>query len=214
MLPPCVNCGLLFAQATLSDYYYQLNCISNNGGSGSYNRTTWEKCCDVRALCPDNGVREFCCWNTANSPSHVAAMGGISAALTMVNIACIWIFAALMFYLKEVAPLPNKSELWTSLVPKARQFNMAVNRGEIKQDEIAKEVDRQREQAKVRPHLERQVPIGRGGLQTEAIGTAGGAFVFPTTNVRGSKKSVFRELAELFDFQKQQQQEDDEGLMV
>jgi hypothetical protein len=90
----------------MTSYYYVPSCVSNG-----LNVTVWQSCCDGMSstpACPASAYPGFCCFNTRVSPLQVAGMGGISAALTIVNIVCIWVFAALMFYVKEVAPLPNK----------------------------------------------------------------------------------------------------------
>jgi len=107
LLPPCVNTGLLFAEATLRDYYFDPTCLSNGN-----NISTWSDCCLDRLAterCPTNTeFPNFCCTNIYYSPAAYESMGGISLALTIVNITCIWIFGSLTFLLKEVAPLPNK----------------------------------------------------------------------------------------------------------
>lgn len=107
LLPPCVNCGLLFAQASLEAYYYNPTCLSNGN-----NVTTWESCCHgslSTPRCPTNtDYPAFCCQSVTYPPLAVANMAGISLALFGVNILCIWVFGALTFLLKEVAPLPNK----------------------------------------------------------------------------------------------------------
>jgi hypothetical protein len=57
-------------------------------------------------------------------------IGGISLALTVVNIVCIWISGIAMFALKEVAPVKSKSAFWTNDIKVAR----AIKKGDKKID--------------------------------------------------------------------------------
>ena len=143
LLPPAVNCGLLFAEASLSSYYYTSFCLIND-----WNATVWEQCCRgvVSTLsCPSSATYpDFCCTNTHYSPIQIANMGGISLLLTIVNIICIYIFGMATFKLKEVAPLKGKSSLWRQLVPETRAFNRAYNRGQVNLSELRHELKSQR----------------------------------------------------------------------
>jgi hypothetical protein len=47
-------------------------------------------------------------------------IGGISLALTVVNIVCIWVSGILMFAIKEVAPSKSKSAFWARDIKVAR----------------------------------------------------------------------------------------------
>jgi hypothetical protein len=133
--------------------------------------------------------------NTYWSPNDIASMGGFSLALTLVNIACIWVFAALMFWVKEVAPLPNKSELWTTLVPEARKFNVAVLRGKIKSDALEQEI-----KSMEASRGAENPKIGKGGLRTQrppgfvAYGTQNRAELRRKTNAN----RIFQNLVSVF----------------
>lgn len=59
------------------------------------------------------------------SGEDFARIAGISFALTVVNIVCIWVFGMLMFKIKEVAPSKTKSAFWAKDIKTAR----AVQRG-------------------------------------------------------------------------------------
>ena len=48
----------------------------------------------------------FCCTAQFYTTSELVQMAFISLALTVVNIACIWVAATMMFYVKNIAPLP------------------------------------------------------------------------------------------------------------
>lgn len=58
-------------------------------------------------------------------PYNFNFMAGTSFALTMLNIICIWVFAILMFYVKEVAPTRSKTAFWSQDIKVAR----AVQKG-------------------------------------------------------------------------------------
>jgi hypothetical protein len=63
------------------------------------------------------------------------------------------------------------------LVPKARKFNLAVQRGEITEAEVRDEVKKGRISAEGH-RLTRGLPIGKGALQLREAGAWG--MVFPT----------------------------------
>ena len=52
-----------------------------------------------------------------------AKIGGISLALTLVNILCIWIAGLIMFEIKEVAPTQSKNAFWAKDIKVARELN-------------------------------------------------------------------------------------------
>lgn len=52
-----------------------------------------------------------------------AKIGGISFALTVVNIFCIWISGLVMFEIKEVAPTQSKNAFWAKDIKVARELN-------------------------------------------------------------------------------------------
>lgn len=47
--------------------------------------------------------------------------GGISLALTIVNIICIWVSGVFTFWLKEVTPISNKNAFWTRDIKNYRE---------------------------------------------------------------------------------------------
>lgn len=56
-----------------------------------------------------------------------AAIGGISFALTVLNIFCIWIAGLLMFGIKEVAPTKEKNAFWARDLKVAAELNQSPN---------------------------------------------------------------------------------------
>jgi hypothetical protein len=55
--------------------------------------------------------------------SDFVVIGGISFALTVLNIICIWISGLIMFEIKKVAPLEGKKAFWTKDIKLAREWN-------------------------------------------------------------------------------------------
>jgi len=53
----------------------------------------------------------------------LAKIGGISLALTVINIFCIWISGLVMFEIKEVAPSQSKNAFWAKDIKVARELN-------------------------------------------------------------------------------------------
>jgi len=52
------------------------------------------------------------CTNNAGDDTDYWTLGGISFALTVVNIICIWLAGTFTFKLKEVAPIHDKNAFW------------------------------------------------------------------------------------------------------
>ena len=112
-----------------------------------------------------------------------------------------------MFYLKEVAPLPGKSDLWSTFVPKAREFNVAVNKGEIKEDALKEEIKRRASAKRNKPRRlvrENAMQTNRRGLQFD--GSTGG-FIFGKRD--DNKVKLVKELGVLFG-----DDDETEGLVV
>ena len=63
-------------------------------------------------------------------------MSAWSLLLTTGNIICIWIAGVIMFKIKEVSPIPDKSEFWDVHVGNVRKYNDALNKE--KGEELAK----------------------------------------------------------------------------
>jgi hypothetical protein len=168
LLPPCVNTGLLFAEAALDTMYFAQDCVV---GNQTYAQAieVWNACCtrnfaDACISKLDVPYPDYCCTSAFFSEIAFGMMGFISFLLTLVNITCIVVFASLTFYFKEVAPLPNKSELWSSILPQARRFNQAAAKGEHTLSSLHEDLGEELSHAPL---------IGQGGLQTRAIGETG-----------------------------------------
>jgi len=87
------------------------------------------------------------------NPYNFNKIAGISFALTMLNIVCIWISGIAMFYVKEVAPARSKSAFWSRDIKMARAIQKGsrtgINLAAIKsglQDSIEKEREAIRQQ--------------------------------------------------------------------
>lgn len=52
-----------------------------------------------------------------------ALIGGVSFALTAINIICIWVSGIVMFEIKEVAPTKQKNAFWANDIKEARELN-------------------------------------------------------------------------------------------
>lgn len=60
---------------------------------------------------------------TGETASEMAVVGGISFALTVINILCIWASGLVMFEIKEVAPTQKKNAFWAKDIKIARELN-------------------------------------------------------------------------------------------
>jgi uncharacterized hydrophobic protein (TIGR00271 family) len=60
---------------------------------------------------------------TQGNSSELLRLGLISLLLTILNIVCIFITAVAVFKIKEVAPIPNKTDFWKYAIPEARVLN-------------------------------------------------------------------------------------------
>ena len=63
--------------------------------------------------------------NDFKNAGEFAVIGGISFALTALNIVCIWISEIAMFEIKEVAPTESKGAFWQTDLKVARELNTA-----------------------------------------------------------------------------------------
>lgn len=68
--------------------------------------------------------------DSGNDQNDFARIGAISFALTVINIACIWVAGIVMFEIKEVAPIASKGAFWERDIKTARQMNKKSKRGE------------------------------------------------------------------------------------
>jgi hypothetical protein len=124
LLVPAVNAGMLFADATLVDYYFSLACLSS-----SATLKTWQNCCTYAddtempgTSCPQVQYAEFCCATTIDDAGTLAMKGGISTLTVVVNAVCICVFASIMFAIKQIRP-GREALFFTVLIPQTRVFN-------------------------------------------------------------------------------------------
>ena len=68
--------------------------------------------------------------NSQKSATDLVIIGGISFALTVLNIVCIWVAGIIMFHIKEVAPAEEKGAFWDRDIRVARELNKKGKSGE------------------------------------------------------------------------------------
>eukprot|EP00123_Amoebidium_parasiticum_P000861 comp11769_c0_seq1/m.6369 comp11769_c0_seq1/g.6369 ORF comp11769_c0_seq1/g.6369 comp11769_c0_seq1/m.6369 type:complete len:524 (-) comp11769_c0_seq1:13-1584(-) len=86
LLPPAVNCGMMWAYAIVGPYL-----------------------------------------DDTLTGSELFQQGGWSFFLTVVNIICIFFSGIAIFKIKEIAPIPGKTEFWKTEVKAAREYNQNLN---------------------------------------------------------------------------------------
>jgi hypothetical protein len=106
LLPPAVNCGMALAFALFLSLTAALAPPSEAASSSSSGS--------------DGGG--YTC-------ADFLALGGLSLALTLINIIAIFVAALAMFRLKEVAPVVNKVAFWNEDVKVCRGLNKQQKRG-------------------------------------------------------------------------------------
>jgi hypothetical protein len=62
------------------------------------------------------------------TPGSFVNMGGISLALTIVNIGAIYVSGLVMFRIKEVVPIKNKTAFWQRDIQVSRRINTAIHK--------------------------------------------------------------------------------------
>jgi len=129
LLPPAVNTGMLLAMASLLSTDYVDLAAANERLTGIV------------------GVDEV--------NRHTIVTGAFwSLLLTLANIVCIWISGILMFRVKEVAPLSDKTDFWAKHVPETRYYHNVIRKHDPEATELRKEVRRQLEEEHHRHHWE------------------------------------------------------------
>ncbi|GBG31019.1 Ankyrin repeat domain-containing protein 17 [Hondaea fermentalgiana] len=98
LLPPAVNTGIVLAMLVL-------DVLGQNGGQVTIDGD------DITL--------------TSSDLSRGALY---SLLLTLSNILCIWVSGVIMFRIKEITPVGQRSNFWKEYVPKARQFNVTLTR--------------------------------------------------------------------------------------
>jgi len=118
-----------------------------------------------------------------------AVIGGVSFALTAINIICIWVSGLVMFEIKEVAPTKQKSAFWAKDIKEAREFNKGnkpVNVNVLRKGLAAalrKKSDKPVENVKIQPP--KREPSERATLGT--------AFAFHPTSHPGWSSALLSE---------------------
>ncbi|XP_063229188.1 uncharacterized protein LOC134534630 [Bacillus rossius redtenbacheri] len=114
LLPPAVNCGMMWGLATIVHIYpdYKLPYVKGE---------------------PLNATSSFKMMYSDHLPNELAAMGIISFCLTLVNICCIFITAIVVLKIKEVAApytsSPDLRRFWEYDIRVARDDNRSTLQG-------------------------------------------------------------------------------------
>jgi hypothetical protein len=140
LLPPAVNCGLLFAYAILSNTLPTVAVVHvSNGIDNESHQQVFEFQHRLRPNDPiincskyvNNNYSPFYSCNIAH---EAAILGSCSLLLTIVNIICIIIMALIIFRIKEVVPLHQENddiaEFFHHDVKIARDYNKNIQENE------------------------------------------------------------------------------------
>ena len=66
--------------------------------------------------------------------SELMIIGTLSLTLTLINILCVYLAALGMFKIKEIAPIPGKTQFWKRDVGAAREANKTLKHGEANEE--------------------------------------------------------------------------------
>ncbi|CAF3710169.1 unnamed protein product [Adineta steineri] len=137
LLPPAVNCGLLFAYALLGTLFSNIAAVVDY--SSSLNNTKQEVYTDLN--CTKYINNDYQSLYTCNLASEAAILAGCSLLLTIVNIICIIIMALFILRIKEVVPLhqPNKdiTNFFHYDVKVARDYNKTIHANNLESNNLA-----------------------------------------------------------------------------
>jgi hypothetical protein len=135
LLPPAVNCGLLFAYALLGASFSNVAAVH----SPSLNHTQPE----YRSIsnCSAYINNDYHPLYTCDLATEASILGSCSLLLTIVNIICIIIMALFILRIKEVVPLhqPNKdiANFFHYDVKVARDYNKTIHEGDLEANNLA-----------------------------------------------------------------------------
>ncbi|CAF1032963.1 unnamed protein product [Adineta ricciae] len=129
LLPPAVNCGLLFAYTILGNSFPSVAAIENS----SINQT--QHLYFTNRNCTKYINNDYQSLYTCNLAIETAILAGCSLLLTIVNIICIIIMALFILRIKEVVPLhqPNKNitNFFHYDVKVVRDYNKTIHEGDL-----------------------------------------------------------------------------------
>jgi hypothetical protein len=134
LLPPAVNCGLLFSYALLGASFSSVAAVhspSSNDTKQEYNS---------HLNCTKYLNNAYQPLYTCNLASEAAILACCSLVLTIVNIICIIIMALFILRIKEVVPLhqPNKdiANFFHHDVKVARDYNKTIHEGDLETNNL------------------------------------------------------------------------------
>jgi hypothetical protein len=129
LLPPAVNCGLLFAYGLLGKIFSNIAAVQ----SPTLNNTN--KAFSSSVSCTKYINNDYLPLYTCNLSTEAAILACCSLLLTIVNIICIIIMALIILRIKEVVPLhqPNKdiANFFHYDVKVARDYNKTIPEGDL-----------------------------------------------------------------------------------
>ena len=135
LLPPAVNCGLLFAYAVLGTAFTNVAAVQ----SSTLNNTHNEYLSNLN--CTKYINNDYEPLYTCNLATESAILAGCSLLLTIVNIICIIIMALFILRIKEVVPLhqPNKdiANFFHHDVKVARDYNKTIHEDDLETNNLA-----------------------------------------------------------------------------
>jgi len=127
LLPPCVNCGILWGNAVV----VSLKAIAEIATSATYTHN--DQIVNVTnkpSLLPPESYD----WQYSDNMAYESAtLGVISLCLYLVNFASIIVMAIVVLKIKEVAPpgsMPATSRFWREDIKIARDYNRSVHHGD------------------------------------------------------------------------------------
>ncbi|CAM4759147.1 unnamed protein product [Rotaria magnacalcarata] len=134
LLPPAVNCGLLFAYALLGISFSNVAAVQSSSSNST--RMEYQSNLDCKNYINNDYQPLYTC----NLTLEAASLAGCSLLLTIVNIICIIIMALFILRIKEVVPLhqPNKdiSNFFHHDVRVARDYNKTIHEGNLETNNL------------------------------------------------------------------------------
>ncbi|CAF1241468.1 unnamed protein product [Adineta ricciae] len=129
LLPPAVNCGLLFAYSLLGNIFSSILAVQ----SPSVNLTNPYSSSSLN--CSAYIHNDYRPLYTCNLALEAAILAGCSLLLTLVNIVCIVVMALIILRIKEVVPLHQTNQDIADFfhydVPVARDYNKTIHEGDF-----------------------------------------------------------------------------------
>ncbi|CAF1563468.1 unnamed protein product, partial [Didymodactylos carnosus] len=131
LLPPAVNCGLLFAYALLGTSFSSVAAYSSDINDNQFQFKNILKKHSLVKNCTKYVNNEYLPLYSCNLATEASILGVCSLLLTFVNILCIIIMALIILRIKEVVPLNQTNDDITQFfhhdVRVARDYNKTIH---------------------------------------------------------------------------------------